>query len=308
MMDAGRHCIGGPRGSLIDTPDGRTERRDIMFAGSTCNSQQIGASRAPAGAHRPVAVTGGCDTDQVRTIPPADWKIVPALLRSLWLLALAVAMLSLLTDPPWPTGPIWFGVTTFLGAPILFGMAGLAISRRFPRLKTTARLVAGISAVALVGNVGLLLLTKHYIHELRKVVPRNCRPHLANCTTLVASKFGSPGPRHPSIESVDGYTFRDGEESGKILAFVYYRQSGLDDNLVFSVSARTPDEREPPSDPAAFMTMPGGQRVVEQAGQLHGVRFDFWDARFHYAVSAYDRGKAPGESRAAAMTFIEGSR
>lgn len=218
------------------------------------------------------------------TVVPQDWKVVRGLLKGLGLAALVLATLSL-ADPTWVPGPLPVAIAAYLGTPVLVLAGALLIDRRLPRARVPARVVAATSVVVLIANLFLVVVLKHYTEEIAEVAPRGCDT-ATECRGLARDKFPSGRPLLPTMSAVQGYRFLYAEESGRLLSFWYGSHGSQDATLGYVISERRPDGFEPPTDASAFRQTPDGVRFVERRNDTGKVtRLDYWDDKFHYAVS-----------------------
>ena len=140
------------------------------------------------------------------------------------------------------------------------------------------RLWTALAAVAVVSALAAWAVFDEIIENELSDMPHatlgeTCGPKVDDCRRFAATKFGSPPPVLPNHESFD-----HGEESGSLLMLQY-------GELRYVVARRSPDRLETPVDDAAYTTTPAGRRVVA----ARETRIDFWDDRFHYAVTGSPR-------------------
>lgn len=148
---------------------------------------------------------------------------------------------------------------------------------------STRRIVIALVLGLIGGLVAMALFAYGAVNfandELDDFLPQMCEADLEDCNRLAAELFGHPPPRLPQVSRVGDYVLRSGEESGTLMLLTYESLEPGDSVLMFSAKPRGPGGplTQPP---------PGWDgRPVEAQDNGNLRRIDWWDDRFHYAVS-----------------------
>lgn len=238
---------------------------------------------------------------------PEEWRVVRGMLKALALILLVGATVSTLSDPIWARGPLPVALGLYVASPLVVAALALVGARRWPGARVPMRLVAATSTVVFLANLGLTVMAKHLGDELHGAMGRSCKT-LTKCRTLVTEKFPNEHPLVPTTRVVGGFEFDDGEESGRLLGYWYRAEKAEVPTLVFLITERRRDGFEPPESDSAYVRTPRGRRVVEGRDEKGVRRLDFWDERFHYAVSLQGAYEPSSIEYLRAVTLVDDAR